>query len=211
MKGRPGTAEGQSGTAASSAGVCDDLTSGALLCHYRLSRLSCYMFLLLPFLPHCSKYQMFYEYAQQKPNLIRNKEYTERWIFVVKEMRESCICPRLVARACFTQFRIHKFTQLGTCRHTGTCTLRVHVCSGGSDNEVGTRTEESPDLIVASLPRAIYVLNRARTWPAATAGTLLTHTARATCAAAENTCVDIMTKIRYTWIRIFAFTGYMAS
>ena len=36
---------------ACSAGICDDLTSGALLLHYRLSRLSCYMFLLLPFLP----------------------------------------------------------------------------------------------------------------------------------------------------------------
>ena len=52
MKGRPGTVEGQSGTAACSAGDCDDLTSGALLCYYGLSRLSCYMFLLLPFLPH---------------------------------------------------------------------------------------------------------------------------------------------------------------
>ena len=30
----------------------NDLTSGALLCHYRLSRQSCYMCLLLPFLPH---------------------------------------------------------------------------------------------------------------------------------------------------------------
>ena len=50
-KGRSGTAEGRSGRAACSAGVCDDLTSGALLCHYRLSRQSCYMFLLLPFLP----------------------------------------------------------------------------------------------------------------------------------------------------------------
>ena len=49
-KGRSGTAEGRSGRAACSAGVCDDLTSGALLCHYRLSRQSCYMFLLLPFL-----------------------------------------------------------------------------------------------------------------------------------------------------------------
>ena len=29
MKGRPGMAEGRSGTAACSAGVCDDLTSGA--------------------------------------------------------------------------------------------------------------------------------------------------------------------------------------
>ena len=55
MKGCLGMAEGQSGTAACSAEVCDDLTSGALLCHYRLSRLSrlsCYMVLLLPFLLH---------------------------------------------------------------------------------------------------------------------------------------------------------------
>ena len=54
MKSRSGTAEGRSGTAAAacSAGVCDDPTSGALLCHYKLSRQSCYMFLLLPFLPH---------------------------------------------------------------------------------------------------------------------------------------------------------------
>ena len=44
MKGRSGKAKGRSGTAACSAGVCDDLTSGALLYHYRLSRLSCYMF-----------------------------------------------------------------------------------------------------------------------------------------------------------------------
>ena len=51
-EGSDGTAEGRSGTSACSAGVCDDLTSGALLCHYRLSRQSCYMFLLLPFLPH---------------------------------------------------------------------------------------------------------------------------------------------------------------
>ena len=29
-----------------------DLTSGARLCHYRLSRQSCYMLLLLPFLSH---------------------------------------------------------------------------------------------------------------------------------------------------------------
>ena len=42
----------RSGMAACPAGVCDDLTSGALLCHYRLTRQSCYMFLLLPFLPH---------------------------------------------------------------------------------------------------------------------------------------------------------------
>ena len=38
---------GQSGMTACSAGVCDDLTSGALLCHNSLSRQSCYMFLLL--------------------------------------------------------------------------------------------------------------------------------------------------------------------
>ena len=58
MEGRSGTAEGWSGTAACSAGVCDDLTSGALLCHYRLSRQSCYMFLLLAFLPHCCRLYM---------------------------------------------------------------------------------------------------------------------------------------------------------
>ena len=44
--------KGRTGRAACSAGVCDDLTSGALLCHYRLSSLYCYMFLLLSFLPH---------------------------------------------------------------------------------------------------------------------------------------------------------------
>ena len=48
-KGQFGMAEGRSGIAACSAGVCDDLTSGAL---YRLSRLSCYMFMLLPFLSY---------------------------------------------------------------------------------------------------------------------------------------------------------------
>ena len=41
--------------AACSAGVCDDLTSGALLYHYSVSRQSCYMFLLLPFHPHWNK------------------------------------------------------------------------------------------------------------------------------------------------------------
>ena len=46
-----GTAEGQSSTAACSARVCFDLTSGALLCHYGLSRQSCYMFLLISSFP----------------------------------------------------------------------------------------------------------------------------------------------------------------
>ena len=45
-------AEGRFGMAACSAGVCDDLTSGALLCHYRLSKQSSFLFLLLPFFPH---------------------------------------------------------------------------------------------------------------------------------------------------------------
>ena len=52
MQGLSGMAEGLSVMAACSAGVCDDLTSGALLCHYRPSWLSCYLFQLLPFLPH---------------------------------------------------------------------------------------------------------------------------------------------------------------
>ena len=47
MKGRSGMAEGWPGTAACSAGVCDDLTSGAPLCYNSLSRQSCYMFVLL--------------------------------------------------------------------------------------------------------------------------------------------------------------------
>ena len=59
VKGWSGTTEGQSGMAACSEGVCDDLTSGALLCHYKLRRQSCYMFLLLPFLNHCKTPLLF--------------------------------------------------------------------------------------------------------------------------------------------------------
>ena len=47
--------------AACSAGVCDDLTSGALLCHNSLSRQSCYMFLLLSLpSPLTSQFQEWY-------------------------------------------------------------------------------------------------------------------------------------------------------
>ena len=42
----------------------DDLPSRALLCHYRLSKQFCYMFLLLPLLSHCSCFNFTLRYLQ---------------------------------------------------------------------------------------------------------------------------------------------------